>query len=95
MKHILAGRMCAAILVGVLLGGYIHSDYVRWGSRGRDLFMAHQVQRFDHYMAVPQPIATTLLSSIIVTVGALAIYEAVAFVFSMILNGSRGTGPVS
>ena len=95
MKQSLAAKMCAAVLMGVLLGGYIHSDYVRWGSRGREVFMVHQVQRFDHYMAVPQPIAITLLSSIIATVGALAIYEAVAFVFSMILNGSRGTGPVS
>jgi hypothetical protein len=86
----LAGKLIAAIIFGILLGSYIHSDYVRWGSRGEAAFLAHQTQRFDHYMATPQPMLQTVLVSTIVVVGALAIYEGIAFVLAAILSAASG-----
>jgi len=34
--------MISAVLMGILLGSYIHNDYVKWGQRGREAFIAYQ-----------------------------------------------------
>jgi len=45
----------AALVLGSLLGSYIHHDYATWSRLGRQEFMAHQMLRFEEYIAVPQP----------------------------------------
>jgi hypothetical protein len=82
--------MIAAIILGTLFGSYLHSDYVKWGSRGEAAFLAHQTQRFDHYRATPQPMLQTVLASAIVVVGVLVIYEGIAFVPAAILSSASG-----
>jgi len=95
MKNTLAARLSAAGVSGILLAAYIHNDYVNWGTRGRDAFIAHQLQRFDRYMAIPQPMMNTMVSSVIFAVGALAIYEGLVYVFSALFRGSRASSQAS
>jgi len=83
--------MIAAIAMGAMFGSYIHYDYVRWGQRGREAFLAHQTQRFDQYMATPHPTMATVFGAIIAIVGALAIYEALAFVLATVLKAMSGS----
>lgn len=86
MKPNLGSRAISAMAIGILFGSYVHYYYVSWGMRGREAFIAHQMQRFDHYMANPQPLLLTILGTTILTLGALALYEAIAFVVSKLLR---------
>jgi hypothetical protein len=74
--------------MGLLLGSYVHYEYVTWSQRGRDAFLAHQMTRFDHYMVRPRPAGLTIFSVTLVMVGALALYEFMAFVFAKIFKDS-------
>jgi len=91
LNNNLIGRMIAAIAMGAIFGSYIHYDYVRWGQRGREAFLAYQTQRFDQYMANPRPAIATVFGAIIAIVGALAIYEGLVFVLATVLKGMSGS----
>ena len=90
MRQSLVGKAIAAITSGALFGLYVHNDYATWGARGREAFLAHQAHRFDQYMAVPRPTMLTVFGSTIVIVGALALYEGLASLFSRIANSLSG-----
>jgi hypothetical protein len=67
-------KLFAAFVMGLLLGAYIHHDYVKWHNLGRDVFLMRQGYRFDRYMAEPgwfMPIFGSIIISFIV----LGIYE--------------------
>ena len=86
----MVGKALAAITSGISFGLYIHNDYVTWGERGREAFLAHQGHRFDQYMAAPRPTMVTVIGTTIVVVGAMALYEGLAFLFSRITNSLSG-----
>jgi len=82
--------MIAAVVFGTLLGSYIHYDYVKWGQRGRDAFLAYQLHRFDKYMDPPHPAILSIISSIVLVVIVLAVYETSASILSRLLKSSGG-----
>jgi predicted small integral membrane protein len=90
LNHKLIGKVFSAVTIALLLGVYIQHDYAIWGQRGREAFLAHQTQRFDHYMAIPHPPALTFFGAIIVVFGTLAIYEHLVLAFSAALRTMSG-----
>jgi len=94
LNNNLLRRFIAALAMGAMLGGYRHHDYVKWGQRGREAFLAHQAHRFDLYMAAPHPSIVTVLGSMVVIVGALAIYEGLVLILSRGLSSTSGSGTV-
>ena len=90
MKPNLKCRMISAVLMGILLGSYIHNDYVKWGQRGREAFIAYQTQRFDQHMANPHPTMVTIIASILFVVVFLAVYEILAYIISRIVGSPSG-----
>ena len=75
MKPSLMPKAVAAIVLGSLFGWYIHHDYVTWNLRGRDAFIAHQMHRFDIYMASPRPIVIILVGTSLLALGVCVLYE--------------------
>jgi hypothetical protein len=94
LNNNLLHRFTAALAMGAMLGGYRQHDYVKWGQRGREAFLAHQTHRFDLYMAAPHPAIVTVLGSTIVVLGALAIYEGLVLILSKVLSSTSGSGTV-
>jgi hypothetical protein len=82
--------MIVAVAMGTLLGLYVHNDYVKWGHRGRDAFLAYQSHRFDQYMSLPYPAMISIIESIVFVAVVLAVYETVASVLSGVLKSSVG-----
>ena len=72
------GKITSALLLGILLGCYVHWDYTRWNRRGRDAFLAHEANRFEISMADPKPFAVTMFVSGLVAFGFLGVYELIA-----------------
>jgi len=90
VKPNLTCRMISAVLMGIVLGSYIHNDYVKWGQRGREAFIAYQTQRFDQHMAHPHPTMATIIAAILFVGVFLAVYEILAFILSRILGSPSG-----
>jgi len=82
--------MISAVLMGIFLGSYIHNDYVKWGQRGREAFIAYQTQRFDQHMANPHPTMVTIIAAILFVVIFLAVYEILAYILSRIVGSPSG-----
>ena len=81
-----SARIISAILMGISFGWYTHHGYLKWNRLGREAFAAHELSRFDHYMASPRPLALTIFGSIIVVPLFLAVYELVTLGLSKILK---------
>ncbi|HXY78933.1 MAG TPA: hypothetical protein VEH47_08975 [Candidatus Acidoferrales bacterium] len=90
MKPNLIYKFISAVVLGALFGSYIHHDYVRWAQLGREAFLAHQAARFNQYMSPPHPIALTVFASTVMIVGALAIYEVLAFALARMSGAMSG-----
>jgi hypothetical protein len=86
MKLNLIPKAVAAILLGGLLGWYIHHDYVRWSLRGRAAFLEYQTQRFDMYMASPRSIMFSVVLATLFSLGVFVVYELVAYGLSALVN---------
>jgi hypothetical protein len=81
-----SARIIAAVLMSILFGWFMHHDYLRWNLRGREAFGTFQLRRFDHYMAVPQPLILTLLTGLFSGLIVLGVYELVALGLSKIFR---------
>jgi hypothetical protein len=86
MNRHLASKVMAAGVLGILVGSYIHYDYATWSRLGQQKFMAHQMIRFDQYIAVPQPVIRTMGGTTVLVLGFAGIYELVAALFHAILR---------
>jgi putative Mn2+ efflux pump MntP len=90
-RHV-TSRIIAAALLGILGGFLIHHDEVKWGARGRDAFMAHELHRFETTMAVPLPLPAAVCGATILVAGVLGIYEVMAFGFAALLAAKNRSG---
>ena len=86
MDQFLTKRLPAAIVVGFLFSLYVRHDYVHWGRLGREAFIAYQMQRFDHYMAQPQPLSSIVFGVSIVAIAVFTVYELIALGLAKISN---------
>ena len=81
-----SARIISAILMGISFGWYMHYGYLKWNRLGREAFGAHELHRFDRYMASPQPWALTIFGAIIIIPLFLAVYELIALGLSKIFR---------
>jgi hypothetical protein len=85
-------RVGAAVILGVTFGWYTHHEYVRWNLLGREAFIAHEVQRFEQYMAVPRPMGFTIFGGVVVAIGLFGIYELLVLLLSKALKDTSSAG---
>jgi hypothetical protein len=79
--HLGTARVAAMIFMGCLSGFYRNYDYKKWNELGTGAFVAHELQRFQTYMAHPKPLAFTLFSSIVGCALIFGLYELLAAAF--------------
>ena len=70
----------------------MHYDYMHWGHRGREAFIAFQLNRFDTHMLNAPPLLVTVAGATIFAIGALGVYELIARLVSIILNAVNPIG---
>ena len=68
-------KVIAASLLSLLGTAYIHHDYVKWQSLGRDVFLRAQAVRFDRYMNPPNVSIATVIGAIGLGAVYLGLYE--------------------
>jgi len=90
-RHV-TSRIAAAALLGILCGLLVHYDEVKWGRRGRDAFIAHEMHRFESTMAEPPPVAAAIFGATILAAGFFGIYELIAFGFAAALSAKNLSG---
>lgn len=86
----LISRAIAAVLMGALLGAYVQHDYQRWNTRGMDAFLLHQKARFENYMNPVQSPLLTYIAAILMSIGALVVYEGLVALISAFLKTDTG-----
>jgi len=90
-RHV-TSRVAAAVLLGILCGLLVHYDEAKWGRRGRDAFIAHEIHRFESTMAEPPPVAAAIFGATILVVGFFGIYELIALGFAAVLGANNQSG---
>ena len=69
-------RMNHRVLVrGAVSGLYYAHDYAHWHELGREAFLAHQMQRYDRFMASPSLTGPIVLG--IIWAAQFALYEGI------------------
>jgi len=86
MKRPLSSQMVAVIFLGFVFWRYLQNTYLWWGRHGREAFMAHEMQRYDRYMATPHTSMATLLAAIILVALFVAVYELIVAGVSKLLD---------
>jgi hypothetical protein len=92
MNSSLINKAIAVTLLGVIFGWYTHYDYVRWSLLGREAFIAHQMHRFELYMAVPRSLVPTMFGGVVVAIGLFGVYELMVLALSKILRNTSSVG---
>ena len=82
MLRIPIPRLLATVIFAVVIGSYMHHDYMKWNRLGRDAFLAYQDHRFDTSMAHPHSAMIPIASSVIVLVAAWVFYELLVLAIS-------------
>jgi hypothetical protein len=83
------GRLCALVLVGVLLGVGVHSDYARKREGGRETFLAGQAHRFDNFISKPHGLVPMIVTSVLLTGAAVGAYELIAWALYLAIKPAR------
>jgi len=86
MKREPLGRLVAAVLMGALSGLWVHHDYIKWSTSGREAFIAHERVRFDRFMLSPHPTIVTVVEYIFLMLVSLGTYELLAAGFSRLFK---------
>ena len=90
MKPRTIGRIIAALVVGVALGGAMHLEEVKRGQMGREEFLAKQAIRFDKHYAKPDSVAIDIIVCVFMASAVFGIYELIAFGASKVLKSVGG-----
>ncbi len=89
MIQVRLNKILSVVLSGLLFWTYINHDYSKWGSRGREAFLAYQSGRFDRYMAPNHPVSISIFGILAFTILAALIYEGIAALLSKILPARK------
>ncbi len=89
MKSKLVVKFLLALAFGSLFGQFIHMDHEKWLRLGREAFLTHQANQFDHDMIASA--AGIMVFCAIFALGLFALYEGIAFAVLKLV--SRGLPP--
>jgi len=85
-------KFISAALLGVLFGLYIHHTYLHWNRLGRAAFLEHEAHRFDRYMAVVAPPASSVLGGLSTSLAIVCAYELISLGLAKIINSRSSAG---
>ena len=74
-----AGRLAAAVLLGVGLGLGMHADTDAKRAGGREAFLQSQAARFDRFIGKPHSLVPAFIAGALVGVTAAGVYELVSW----------------
>jgi hypothetical protein len=74
-----AGRLAAAVLLGIALGLGLHADTAAKRAAGREAFLQSQAARFDRFIDRPHSLVPAFIAGALVGVTAAGVYELVAW----------------
>jgi uncharacterized membrane protein YqgA involved in biofilm formation len=77
MKSKLVVKFLLALAFGSVLGEFIHLDHEKWLRLGREAFLTHQANQFDHDMIAPA--VGVIVFCAIFALGIFTLYEGIAF----------------
>src|SRR5215467_15333916 len=86
MNHNLFARGLAILIMGLLLAAYINHENKKWRLLGRDAFIAHELERFDRFIAPPDSFGIAVFGAIIVVPLTFGFYELVVFILTAVLK---------
>ena len=88
MNRNLFARGLAVLIMGLLFAAYINHDTQRWRRLGRDAFIAHELERFDHFIAPSDSFGVVFFGAIILVPFIFGLYELVFFILSVALKSA-------
>ena len=86
MGRNLFARGLAVLIMGLLFGAYVNHENKKWRRLGRDAFIAHELERFDRFIAPPDAFGVAVFGVIILTPFTFGVYELVAFIMAVFLK---------
>jgi|SRR5215467_5815914 len=97
MNRNLFARGLAVLIMGLLLAAYINHENKKWRRLGRDAFVAHELERFDRFIAPPDSFGIAVFGAIILTPVTFGVYELMAFILAAFLRTATSVqmGPPS
>ena len=84
MKPRTIGKLCAALILGILLSLLVQHDYTRRAQIPREDYLAKQAARYDRQIARPTPFAFTFIFSLVLAGVVFGTYELVGFGISKV-----------
>lgn len=91
MKRKLAAKIIAALGMTILWGSYVNHDWQTWKQRGETEYLSHEAHLFEKCVATLQSTHSMLIQSALIVLGALIVYEGIAWLLSKIL-GTKSSG---
>jgi len=88
MNRNLFARAIAILLLGMLFASYTNHDQQKWRRLGRDAFVAHELEKFDRFIARPQPLVVIAFATFFVVGLLFGFYELIVYVLSAVLKSS-------
>lgn len=80
MNRNLFARALAILVMGLLFGAYVNHDSKKWRQLGRDAFIAHEMERFDRFIAQPDAAGVAVFGAIILVPFIFGLYELLVFI---------------
>lgn len=84
-----AGRLAAAVLLGIALGLGLHSDTAAKRAGGREAFLRSQAVRFDRFIDKPHSLVPAFIAGALVGVAAAGVYELMAWGFYRVIRPTK------
>jgi hypothetical protein len=87
-----AGRLAAAVLLGIALGLGMHSDTAARRAGGREAFLQSQAARFDRFIDKPHSLVPAFIAGALVGIAAAGVYELMAWGFYRVVRPAKKEG---
>ena len=84
-----AGRVAAAVLLGIGLGFGLHSDTAAKRAGGREAFLRSQAARFDRFIDRPHSLVPAFIGGALIGVAAAGVYELTAWGFYRVIRPAK------
>lgn len=85
MKNRLVPEVVSAIILGIAIGVFANYTHEKWYRLGRESFLAHQAQIFEHLYSRQVPWPSELLIWSLVALIAFAVFKALALLIEKIV----------
>jgi hypothetical protein len=92
MKIKSISELISVFVIGTLVGLLSNEMHVKWHSLGREAFLSHESQIFDHLYAKPTPMIRSIATGLTLALLTFVLYKGVAFLAAKILSAITNKG---